>query len=57
MVTVYLAVGLLFLFTDIGTDTFPSNRKPIGIVFLVYGTFRGILTVQKIRRNKDEDEL
>lgn len=56
MVSVYLALGLLFLFTDIAVNAFPSNRKPIGIVFLVYGTFRLILTIQKVRKARKEDE-
>jgi hypothetical protein len=50
MVAVYFALGLLFFFTDIAFDTFPANRKPIGIVFIVYGFFRLILTIQKIRK-------
>jgi len=54
MVAVYLALGLLFLFTGIGATTFSENRKPVGIVFMVYGLFRGIVTVQKIRKHNSE---
>jgi hypothetical protein len=50
MVAVYLALGLLFLFTDIAVESFPANRKPIGIAFLVYAVFRTIMTIQKIRK-------
>lgn len=56
MVTVYLALGLLFLFTDVAINAFPSNRKPIGIIFLVYGSFRLILTLQKIRKAKEDEQ-
>lgn len=55
MVAVYLALGLLFLFTDIAADTFPANRKPIGIVFLIYGLFRMVMIIQKIRKAADEE--
>jgi hypothetical protein len=50
MVVLYIALGLLFLTTDIAEETFPSNRKAIGIVFIIYGAFRAILTIQKIRK-------
>jgi hypothetical protein len=57
MVGVYLALGLLFLFTDIAVNIFPANRTPIGIVFIVYGIFRSFITVRKIRRLNKEDEV
>jgi uncharacterized protein with PQ loop repeat len=50
MVALYLALGLLFLFTDIAVETFPANRTPIGIAFIIYGLFRMIMTIQKIRK-------
>jgi len=50
MVAVYLALGLLFLFTDIAIDRFSVNRTPVGIGFLIYGLFRMIITIQKIRK-------
>jgi hypothetical protein len=55
MVAVYLALGLLFLFTDIAGQMFPMNRTPVGIIFIIYGLFRLIVTIQKIRKlNSDE---
>jgi hypothetical protein len=54
MVALYFALGLLFLFTDIASETFPANRQPIGIVFLIYGLFRMIVTIQKIRKLNHE---
>ncbi|MCW3083182.1 MAG: hypothetical protein JWP12_548 [Bacteroidetes bacterium] len=55
MVAVYLALGLLFLFTDIAEETFPANRKAVGTVLLVYGCFRMIITIQKLKR-RDQDQ-
>lgn len=52
MVAVYLALGLLFLFTDIAISTFPENRQPAGIVFVVYGLFRLGATIYKLRKLK-----
>ncbi|MCW3103403.1 MAG: hypothetical protein JWO09_1843 [Bacteroidetes bacterium] len=54
MVGIYLALGLLFLFTDIGYDLFPANRKPVGIILIVYASFRVILIIQKIRKADKE---
>ncbi|HEX8515229.1 MAG TPA: hypothetical protein VF868_03445 [Bacteroidia bacterium] len=55
MVALYFALGLLFLFTDIAIDTFPENRRPIGIVFIIYGLFRMIVTIQKLRKLKHHE--
>ena len=55
MVAVYLALGLLFLFTDIAEETFPARRKAVGTVLLVYGIFRMIITIQKLKR-RDQDQ-
>lgn len=49
MVAVYLALGLLFLFTDIAVDLFPFYRKQIGFVMVVYGAFRTFSTMRKIK--------
>ena len=56
MVAVYLALGLLFLFTDVAVDTFPSYRKPIGIVLLLYAAIRTLLQYSKYKREKNEYE-
>jgi hypothetical protein len=50
MVAFYLALGLLFLFTEIAIDIFPENRVPIGIVFICYGLFRTGMTIWKIKK-------
>ena len=55
MVAVYLALGLLFLFTDIAIDMFPANRQPIGIIFLAYAIFRTVMTVIRLKRLKNEN--
>lgn len=49
MVAIYLALGLLFLFTDIGIDKFPVYRIQIGVVMLIYGVIRAFTTVRKIK--------
>lgn len=49
MVAIYLTLGLLFLFTDIGIDKFPAFRKEIGVVMLVYGVIRAFTTIRKIK--------
>jgi hypothetical protein len=55
MVALYLALGLLFLFTDIAENIFPANRTPIGIVFISYGLFRMVITIRKIKKlNEDQ---
>ncbi len=53
MVALYLALGLLFLFTDIATDSFPVYRKEVGIVFLLYASFRTYSTIKKIRKENE----
>jgi hypothetical protein len=55
MVAVYLALGLLFLFTDIASDIFPANRKPIGIVFIFYGLFRALITIRKLKKLRSDE--
>jgi hypothetical protein len=54
MVAVYLALGLLFLFTDIAIDKFPAFRKEIGIVMVVYAVIRTYSTVRKIKLQEND---
>jgi hypothetical protein len=54
MVAIYSALGLLFLFTDIGIEYFPAFRKEIGWVMLIYATIRTILTIKKFKRKDYE---
>ncbi len=56
MVAVYLALGLLFLFTDIAIDTFPVYRKPVGIIMIVYAGVRTFLNIKK-EKNKQKNEF
>jgi len=49
MVAIYLALGLLFLFTDIGIDTFPFYRKQIGVVMVIYGVIRTFSAIRRIK--------
>lgn len=55
MVAVYLALGVLFFFTDIAIDTFPEYRKTIGITMIVYGILRIFLTIRKIKDQGTND--
>lgn len=55
MVAVYLALGLLFFFTDIGAETFPAYRKEIGFAMLVYSVVRLVLTISKHKREQDNE--
>jgi hypothetical protein len=50
MVAIYLGLGLLFFFTEIGVENFPMYRKELGCVMLVYGTIRLIMTIRKIKK-------
>jgi hypothetical protein len=52
MVAIYIALGLLFLFTDIGIDSFPAYRKEIGWVMLIYAVIRVALSIRKFKREE-----
>ena len=52
MVALYVALGLLFLFTDTAIDTFPTYLTEVGIVFLIYAVFRTIITIRKLKNEK-----
>ncbi len=47
MIAVYVALGLLFFFTDIAIETFPNYRKELGMTMLVYSVVRTIMTIRK----------
>lgn len=47
MIALYLAIGLLFLFTDIAIQTFPVYREPVGGLLIVYAGFRGYSIIRK----------
>jgi hypothetical protein len=52
MVAIYAALGLLFLFSDIGIDTFPAYRKEIGCIMLIYAVIRTVLSIKKFKREE-----
>jgi len=47
MVALYLGIGLLFLFTDIATQTFPVYREAVGGLLIFYAAFRLYLIIKK----------
>jgi len=53
MIAVYVALGLLFFFTDIAIETFPNYRKELGMTMLVYSVVRSIMTIRKRKRDKE----
>jgi hypothetical protein len=55
MVAVYLALGLLFFFTDIAYNTFPNYRKEIGFTMMIYSIVRLVMTIKKNKNNQDND--
>jgi len=50
MVGVYIILGVIFLFTQIGNDTFPFYRKEAGIVFIAYALFRFYTTLKQLKQ-------
>jgi len=54
MIVVYMALGIVFFFTDIAETTFPSYRKEIGSTMMIYSVIRLVLTYRKNKREKDE---
>lgn len=53
MVAIYLALGLLFFFTDIAIDTFPAYRKELGFTMMAYAVIRTVMNIRKKRREKE----
>lgn len=56
MVAVYLCIGLLFLFTDIAIDFFPSYRQPVGLIMIIYAGFRAFVGYKKMKADKDNEQ-
>jgi len=52
MVAIYIALGLLFLFTAIANETFPVYRTEVGCLMLVYAGYRSYSTYKKIKQNE-----
>jgi len=49
MVAVYVALGLLFLFTDAAAEIFPYYQKGLGAVMLLYASYRSYTIYRKIK--------
>ena len=47
MAGLYLAIGLLFLFSDIGIQMFPDYREIIGGLLILYSCFRLYSIIKK----------
>ena len=56
MIAVYIAVGLLLIFSNILMDYVPEKRTVLGSVFIIYACFRTMMTVQKIRKLNNKAE-
>ncbi|MDQ3047379.1 MAG: hypothetical protein M3R27_07505 [Bacteroidota bacterium] len=52
MVAVYVSFGLLFLFTDIASETVSQYRTGIGMAMVIYGILRAYIVYTNIRREK-----
>jgi len=40
MVFVYMAIGLMFIFTPVFKELIPRNRTALGVILVLYGAFR-----------------
>ncbi|MCC6690708.1 MAG: hypothetical protein IT235_04175 [Bacteroidia bacterium] len=54
MVFLYMGIGVLFIFSSVLMNLVPENRTLLGAVFIVYGLFRTIITLRKIKKLKRE---
>ena len=55
MIAVYLGLGLLFFFTDIASNTFPSYRQELGATMLIYSVIRTFLVIRKHRKEQKDE--
>jgi hypothetical protein len=54
MIAVYFSLGLLFFFTHIAEETFPSYRKELGCTMIVYAGIRTFMLIRKRNREREE---
>lgn len=47
VVALYLAIGIVFLFTDIAIETFPLYREMVGGLLIVYAVYRAYAIIKK----------
>ena len=52
MAFIYFALGIIFLFTRIGVDTFRVYRTQAGLLFIAYALFRFYTTYKKLKLQK-----
>lgn len=55
MIAVYLGLGLLFFFTNIGIDSFPNYRQELGITMLIYAVVRTGLIIWKHKKEQKNE--
>lgn len=51
MVTIYVALGLALIFTNVFYELLPQNRTLLGLVILLYAAFRIYMTFRLRKRN------
>lgn len=52
----FILFGLAFLFTDVISPEIPNQFKiVIGVVFILYGIYRIVMTIYKKRRADEEN--
>jgi len=52
MIAVYAAIGLILIFSNLLLNIISEYRIPLGIVFIIYAGFRTIMTIQRLRKNR-----
>ncbi len=52
LLSFYLTVAILFLFTDMWKDLIPKGRGLIGLVLLLFGAFRFYVAYRRFRAKK-----
>jgi uncharacterized membrane protein YidH (DUF202 family) len=50
----YIIIGILFLFTGIWEDLLPKSRFAIGIVLILFGTFRFYVAYRRYVNKKSK---
>jgi len=54
MIAVYVAIGLILIFSDLLINIVSQYRLALGIVFVIYAGFRAVMIVQKIKKDNNE---
>ena len=52
LLSFYLTVAFLFLFTDMWKDLIPSGRSLIGLILLSFGAFRFYVAYRRFQTKK-----